>query len=353
MVKKESNPLNLSCPIPKSDYDKILMAHGSGGLLSHQLISQMFLPQFDNEKISQLNDSAVFKIGKNKLAFTTDSYVVQPIFFPGGDIGKLAVNGTVNDLSVAGADPLYISISFIIEEGLSLDDLWKIILSIKEASQKAEVEIVTGDTKVVDRGKGDKIFINTSGIGIVEEGVKIVPTNCKPGDVIIINGSIADHGIAVMSAREGLSFETEISSDTAPLNKLILPVLSGSKNIHVMRDPTRGGVASTLKEIALASQTGIEIYEKEIPVREEVKGACEILGLDPLYIANEGKVILFVAEKDAEKILSIMKSRPLGKESRIIGKVVKEHPGMVIMKTVLGSSRVIEMIAGEQLPRIC
>ncbi len=342
-----------SCPILKSEYDKILLAHGGGGSLSHQLISKMFLPQFDNELLYAQHDSAIFTVGKNKFAFTTDSYVVQPIFFPGGNIGDLAVNGTINDLTVSGAKPLYISAAFIIEEGLPIEDLWKIVLSMKEAAHKAGVQIVTGDTKVVEHGKGDKIFINTSGIGIVEEGINISPKNCKEGDVIILNGSIADHGVAIMSAREGLTFETEIISDTAPLNDLIGSVLSVSKNVHVMRDPTRGGVASTLKEIAMTAQMGIEIDEAKIPIKEEVKGACEILGLDPLYIANEGKVILFVAKEDAEKVLLEMKKHPLGKESRIIGKVTKEHTGIVVMKTIIGSTRVVEMITGEQLPRIC
>lgn len=343
----------LTCPIPKSEYDKILLAHGGGGSLTHQLISKIFLPQFNNELLNAQHDSAIFSVGKNKFAFTTDSYVVQPIFFPGGDIGELAVNGTINDLSVAGAKPLYISLSFIIEEGLPIDDLWKIVLSMKEAAKKAGVEIVTGDTKVVERGKGDKIFINTSGIGTIEEGIQISPQNCKAGDVIILNGSIADHGIAIMSAREGLSFETEIKSDTVPLNGLIQSVLDVSQNVHVMRDPTRGGVATTLKEIASTANIGIEIDEKEIPIKEEVKGACEILGLDPLYIANEGKVVLFVDKEDAEKILMVMKNHPLGFESHIIGEVTNEHPGMVIMKTLIGSKRIIEMITGEQLPRIC
>jgi hydrogenase expression/formation protein HypE len=353
----EKTKINLTtgftCPIPKSEYDKILLAHGGGGSLSHQLISKMFLPQFDNELLNAQHDSAVFEIGKNKFAFTTDSYVIQPIFFPGGDIGKLAVNGTINDLAVSGAKPLYISAAFIIEEGLPIEDLWKIVLSMKEAAHKAEVQIVTGDTKVVERGKGDKIFINTSGIGIVEEEVDISPKNCRESDVIIINGSIADHGIAIMSAREGLTFETEIKSDTAPLNGLIQTILGASKNVHVMRDPTRGGVASTLKEIAMTAQMGIEIDEAKIPIKEEVKGACEILGFDPLYIANEGKVIIFAAKEDEKKILSVMSAHHFGKESRVIGKVVKEHPGTVVMKTIIGSTRVVEMITGEQLPRIC
>jgi hydrogenase expression/formation protein HypE len=344
---------NLVCPIPKSEYDKILLAHGSGGSLTHQLISKIFLTQFNNEFLNTQHDSAILEIGNNKFAFTTDSYVVQPIFFPGGNIGDLAINGTVNDLAVAGAKPLFISLSFIIEEGLPIDDLWKIVLSIKDAALKADVQIVTGDTKVVEHGKGDKIFINTSGIGLINKNININPKNCKPGDVIILNGSIADHGIAILSAREGLEFETQIVSDTAPLNDLVEKILKTTNNIHVMRDPTRGGLATTLKEIATTANVGIEIDEDEILINEEVKGACEILGLDPLYIANEGKIILSVANDDAQKVLEIMKQHEYGADSKIIGRVVAAHEKIVVMNTSIGSKRIIEMIAGEQLPRIC
>jgi hydrogenase expression/formation protein HypE len=343
----------LSCPIPKSDYDKVLLAHGGGGTLSHQLIQKMFFSQFDNEVLNIHHDSAMFNLNGAKLAFTTDSYVVQPIFFPGGNIGDLAVNGTVNDLSVAGAKPLYISAGFIIEEGFEIEELWKIVLSMKEAAKKAEVKIVTGDTKVVDHGKGDKIFINTSGIGIIEPGINISPQNCKEGDAIILSGKIAEHGIAIMSARAGLEFETTIERDSAPLNDLIYTVLKRTINIHVMRDPTRGGIASALNEIAQSSGKGIHIWENKIPVSEEVKGACEILGLDPLYIANEGKVLLFVPDSESSGVLEVMKSHPLGKDSSIIGKVTDNDPGLVIMKTLIGSSRIVDMISGEQLPRIC
>lgn len=350
------NPIisdGFACPVPNIEYDKILLAHGGGGSLSHHLISKIILPQFNNEWLCVQHDSAVFTIDKNKFAFTTDTYVVQPIFFPGGDIGDLAINGTINDLSVAGAKPLFISVAFVIEEGLPLEDLTKIVQSMRKAAKKAGVSIVTGDTKVVERGKGDKIFINTSGIGTVEEGIDISPKNCQDGDVIIINGSIADHGVAIMSAREGLTFETKIESDTAPLNKLIQQVLSVTKNVHVMRDPTRGGIASTLKEIALKAKVGIEISEHQIPVKEEVRGACEILGLDPLYIANEGKVLIFVPKEEASKVVNAMKSHPYGVDSRVIGTVTKDHPGTVVMRTIIGSTRVVEMITGEQLPRIC
>jgi hydrogenase expression/formation protein HypE len=344
---------NFACPIPKNEYDKILLAHGGGGSLSHQLISKLFLPQFNNDILNTLHDSAILNIGDKKVAFTTDSYVIQPIFFPGGDIGSLAVHGTINDLSVAGAKPLYISTSFILEEGFELENLWRIVQSMNEAARKAGVQIVTGDTKVVEHGKGDKIFINTSGIGVIDKGVNIAPCNCQEGDLIIINGSIADHGIAIMSAREGLAFETQLVSDSASLNDLIQSILSVSNQVHVMRDPTRGGVASTLKEIATAAKVGIEIVEKEIPIKEEVKGACEILGLDPLYIANEGKVILFVEAEAGNKILNTMHSHPLGKDARVIGRVTSEHPGTVLLNTIIGSKRIVEMITGEQLPRIC
>jgi len=343
----------LNCPIPKSDYDKILLAHGGGGTLSQQLIQKLFFSQFDNDVLNVHHDSAMFELNGSRLAFTTDSYVVQPIFFPGGNIGDLAVNGTINDLAVSGAKPLYISIGFIIEEGFEIEELWKIVLSMKAAANKAGVKVVTGDTKVVDHGKGDKIFINTSGIGLIEKGIDISPQNCVEGDVIILSGRIAEHGIAIMSAREGLEFETTIESDSAPLNNLIGEVLSQSKNVHVMRDPTRGGIASALNEIAQTSQKGIHIYEEKIPLTEEVKGACEILGLDPLYIANEGKVLIFVPESEAEKILNVLRNNKFGKDAAIIGQVTNDDPGMVIMKTLIGSSRIVDMISGEQLPRIC
>ncbi|MFH2003773.1 MAG: hydrogenase expression/formation protein HypE [Bacteroidota bacterium] len=343
----------LSCPIPITEYDKVLLAHGGGGTLMHQLIQKMFISQFDNELLNVQHDGAIFELNGVKYAFSTDSYVVQPIFFPGGDIGELAVYGTVNDLSMCGAKPLFISVGLIIEEGFPMEDLWRIVQSMKLAAEKAKVKIVTGDTKVVDRGKGDKIFINTSGIGIVGEGINISPKHCMVGDVLIINGRIADHGVAIMSAREGLEFESDIKSDTAPLNDLVEKILSASKNIHVMRDPTRGGLASTLNEIANDSNLGIKIDETKIPISEAVKYACEILGLDPLYVANEGKLVAFVSKEDAEKVLKVMKSHPLGKDSAIIGKVIDEPRKRVIMKTTIGSTRIVDMISGEQLPRIC
>jgi len=343
----------LSCPIPKSEYEKVLLAHGGGGKLTHQLIEKIFVSQFNNKFLDEQNDSAIFNIGDSKLAFTTDSYVVQPIFFPGGNIGELAVNGTINDLAVAGAKPIYLSTGFIIEEGLPFEDLWKIVVSMKEAADKAGVKIVTGDTKVVERGKGDQVFINTSGVGVVYENVNISPNNCKPGDLIILSGKVGDHGIAIMSARERLDFETEILSDTAPLNGLVETMIHSSHNIKMMRDITRGGLSSTLNEIASSANIGIEIEENQISINEQVIGACEILGLDPLYIANEGKLVAFVDPNDAEKVLNSMRNHEFGIDSKIIGKIVEDHPKRVVMKTSIGSKRIVDMISGEQLPRIC
>jgi hydrogenase expression/formation protein HypE len=344
---------NLNCPIPISEYDKVLLAHGGGGKLSDQLIHKMFFSQLDNEYLRQAHDGATLLLPPGRVAFSTDSYIVQPIFFPGGNIGELAVNGTVNDLSCCGAKPLYLSLAFIIEEGFPMQDLWTIVQSIKNSADAAGVQIVTGDTKVVEKGKGDKIFINTSGIGVIPDGIEIGPANCKPGDVIIINGNIAEHGIAVISSRQGLQFETSIKSDTAPLNGLVENILNVTKNVHVLRDPTRGGLASSLNEIAKASETGIDLEENNIPISEEVKGACEILGFDPLYIANEGKILVFIPETESSKVLNAMRAHPYGKNSSIIGKVVSAHPRIVKLNTSIGTSRVVDMISGEQLPRIC
>ncbi|MFN3135969.1 MAG: hydrogenase expression/formation protein HypE [Candidatus Kryptonium sp.] len=344
---------NLTCPKPLANYEKILLGHGSGGKLTAELIKNVFLPAFDNPYLSELGDQAVVNINGVKIAFTTDSYVVNPIFFPGGNIGELAVNGTVNDLAVGGAKPLFISAGFIIEEGFPISDLCLIVESMKRACEKAGVVLVTGDTKVVEKGKGDKIFINTSGIGIIEHDVEISPRRVKPGDKILINGPIGLHGIAILSKREGIEFEIEIESDTAPLNYIVQDILSVSQNIHWMRDPTRGGISSALNELAQSANIGVEIWESEIPIPEPVKAACEMLGLDPLYVANEGKLIAVVSAEDAEKILEAMKKNPLGKEAKIIGEITEEHPGVVLMKTVIGGKRVVDMLAGEQLPRIC
>jgi hydrogenase expression/formation protein HypE len=343
----------LACPIPISDYPQVLLAHGGGGKLSQQIIQKMIVPQFKNEFLEPLHDGAVFTLNGTRFAFSTDSYVISPIFFPGGDIGELAVNGTINDLSMCGARPLYLSAAFVIEEGFAMNDLWRVVVSMQAAAAKAGVSLVTGDTKVVDKGKGDKIFINTSGIGIVEPGIEISSRNARVGDAIILNGTIADHGIAIMSVREGLEFESQIKSDTAALHDLVQTMFMASKNIHVLRDPTRGGLASSLNELAESSNVGIRIEELRIPVAEPVRGACEILGLDPLYVANEGKLLAFVSPNDAEKVLSVMRMHTLGKESVIIGEVVADHAGTVIMQTKIGGSRVVDMISGEQLPRIC
>lgn len=333
--------------------DRISLSHGSGGKLSFNLIKKLFLSNFNNPYLKRLDDGAVLNIEGLKLAYTTDSYTVDPLFFKGGDIGELAVYGTVNDLAMCGATPLYLSCSFIIEEGFSLSLLEKIVLSMKTASAIAKVDIVTGDTKVVNKGAADKIFINTSGVGIVEEEVNISGNNAKVGDVIMINGPIGSHGIAVLSEREGLKFETEIKSDTAPLSSLVADMLIVSKDIHVLRDPTRGGLSTTLNEIALSSKVDIEINESDIPIQEEVRAACEILGYDPLYLANEGKLVAFIPSEIASDILKKMKENKYGKESKIIGRVVKKSEGKVYLNTIIGGKRIVDMLTGEQLPRIC
>jgi len=333
--------------------DKILLSHGSGGKLSFDLIKKLFLSNFNNPYLERLDDGAVLNIEGLKLAYTTDSYTVDPIFFKGGNIGELAIYGTVNDLAMCGATPLYLSCSFIIEEGFSLSLLEKIVLSMRAASAIAKVDIVTGDTKVVNKGAADKIFINTSGVGIVKEGVNISGSNAKVGDVVIINGSIGSHGIAVLSEREGLKFETEIKSDTAPLSSLVKDMLEVSKDIHALRDPTRGGLSTSLNEIALSSKVDIEINESDIPIQEEVRAACEILGYDPLYLANEGKVVAFVPSEIAPEVFKKMKENKYGKESKIIGRVVKKSEGKVYLNTTIGGKRIVDMLTGEQLPRIC
>lgn len=332
--------------------DKILLAHGSGGKLAHQLVEKIFLNALNNPFLAKLDDSAVVDF-KGRLAFTTDSYVVNPIFFPGGDIGRLAVCGTVNDLSMSGARPLYLSLAFIIEEGLPQDELREIVASIQKTAQEAGVKIVTGDTKVVNRGSADKLFINTAGIGIIPEGIDISGSNARPGDRVLLSGTIGDHGIAVLSQREGLSFSTQLESDCAPLNSLVAEMLAASPNIHCLRDPTRGGLATTLNELAGQSQVSIRIEEENIPVREEVLAACEMLGFDPLYVANEGKLVAIVPAEDADKVLRAMRKNRYGKEAAIIGEVKAEHPGRVVMKTSIGASRIVDMLVGDLLPRIC
>ena len=333
--------------------ERIMLDHGSGGKISHQLVTRTLVPTFDNEILARLDDGAVFNVGESRLAFSTDTYVVDPIFFPGGCIGDLAVNGTVNDLAMCGAKPLYLSAGLIIEEGFLMADLEKILQEMNKAAKKADVKIVTGDTKVVPRGAADKIFINTAGVGVVAEGVHISGANARPGDRILVSGTIADHGMTILSRREGLSFESELASDSAPLNRMVERMLSVSEKVHVLRDPTRGGVGSTLNEIALQSNIGIRLHEDRIPVKPAVAGICELLGFDPLYVANEGKLLAAVAPEDAEKILAAVKEDEFGKDACFIGEVVDEHPGRVFMTTRIGGSRIVDMLTGEQLPRIC
>ena len=332
--------------------EKILLAHGSGGRLSHDLVKKNIAPKLSNLILDRLDDAAVFDLS-GRLAFTTDSYVVSPVFFPGGDIGKLAVCGTVNDLAMSGASPRYLSLSLILEEGLSLDELEKITDSIQKATKEASVKVVTGDTKVVNQGNADKLFINTAGIGIIPEGVDISGANAVPGDKVILSGSIGDHGMAIMSQREGLRFKMPIESDCAPLNHLVADMLAASKNIHCLRDPTRGGLATTLNELAAQSSVGINLEEDRIPVEESVRTACDFLGLDPLYVANEGKLVAIVPPEDSDAVLKAMKENGYGAGSAIIGEVTDRHPGRVTMRTILGASRIVDMLSGELLPRIC
>jgi hydrogenase expression/formation protein HypE len=342
--------------------DVILLAHGSGGRLSQDLVERLFLPRFSNPALLQLDDSAVLPLpdlqvpdSRPRLAFSTDSYVVSPLFFPGGDIGKLAVCGTVNDLSMSGAWPLWLSAGFIIEEGLPVADLERIVASMAGTADRAGVQIVAGDTKAVDRGSADRLFINTAGIGLVPPGVVISADRARPGDVVLLNGPIGDHGITIMTQREGLLFGSPLQSDCAPLNGIVAALLAAVPpgTIHCMRDPTRGGLATTLNELAGRSQAGIEIDEEAIPVREAVRGACELLGLDPLYVANEGKVVVVVEAGAAPAALAALRSHDDGQGAAIIGRVTEDHPGRVILRTVLGARRVVDMLAGEQLPRIC
>lgn len=352
-MSRKNGTVSFSCPIPIADYKSVLLAHGSGGKLTNDLIRKMFVPQFKNEQLENLHDGAILpSLNGRQLTISTDSFVVNPIFFPGGNIGSLSVHGTVNDISMCGAEPLYLSVGLIIEEGFPMNDLWKIILSMEEAASEAGVKVVTGDTKVVDKGKCDQIFINTTGIGAVWPDMKIGASQIQSGDKIIVSGDIARHGIAIMSVREGLEFESVIESDSASLNDLVNKIRQAG-TIHTLRDPTRGGVSSALNELADASNHGFVIQEESLPIREQVRGACELLGLDPLYVANEGKLLAFVKEEDAESVLQAMRRHRMGQEAMIIGEVVDDHPGLVIMKSRVGGTRVVDMITGEQLPRIC
>jgi len=333
--------------------EKILLAHGSGGKLSHDLIKQIFLPQFLNPFLEPLDDSARITNQQGWVAFTTDSYVVNPIFFPGGDIGKLAVCGTVNDLSMIGATPAYLSLSLIIEEGFPVEDLKRIISSIHLTAEQAGVSIVTGDTKVVEHGAADQLFINTAGIGWIRPGLSLSGKDAKPGDDILLSGYLGDHEMAVLSQREGFKFQGELNSDCAPLNDMVGKMLDACSSIRCMRDPTRGGIATTLNEIASTSNVGMMIEEEKIPVRESVKGICELLGLDPLYLANEGKLIAICPSKEAERLLEVMKSHPLGRNAEVIGRVTEENPRRVILHTLIGGHRILDMLTGAQYPRIC
>jgi hydrogenase expression/formation protein HypE len=333
--------------------EKIKLGHGSGGKMSQELLQDLFLPSFSNKFLDEAHDGAILEMGESRVAFSTDTFTVKPLFFPGGNIGDLAVNGTVNDVAMCGADPQYLSAGFILEEGFPMDQLRQIIASMKDAAEKAGVLLVTGDTKVVENGGADGVFINTSGIGLVRKGVDISPKRAVEGDVVIINGSIGDHGIAVMTKREGLEFESSIVTDCAALNGMIGAILDTGSDIHVLRDPTRGGLGATLNEITISASIGIDLFEEKIPLKDQVKSLSSILGLDPLYIANEGKVLVIVPESEAEKIVEVMKGFPEGRESSIIGKIVPAHPGKVVMETVIGTKRIVDMPAGEQLPRIC
>ena len=345
---------NWSCPLPLADYPTIVMGHGGGGKLGNELVEHLFLPAFRNPALENLGDAAVLELGAGRIAMSTDSFVVQPLFFPGGSIGELAVNGTVNDLAVSGAEPKFLSASFILEEGFALNRLAAIVEAMARAAANAGVKIVTGDTKVVERGHGDGCYINTAGIGLLRSGIQVGPRRAQAGDAILVSGFIGDHGMAIMSVREGLEFESQIRSDCAALNGMISLVLDevGSA-VHTMRDPTRGGLASTLNEIAASSGVGVEIDEPSLPVRLEVQSACDLLGLDPLYVANEGKAVFFAAPEAADQVLATLRAHPLGRDAAPIGRVTAQHPRMLVARTAMGANRVIPIQIGEQLPRIC
>ena len=349
----EVKEFQLQCPAPVNDSDRVQLAHGGGGRRMHELLEGLLLPSFGNQALLERHDGATLQIGAARLAFTTDSYVVRPLFFPGGDIGTLAINGTVNDLAMCGARPLYLSSALILEEGLPMETLRRVVDSMQRCATAAGVQLVTGDTKVVDKGKGDGIFINTAGIGVVEHNVAISPGNVRPGDAILLSGDIGRHGITVMATREGLSFESEVESDCAPLWDPVKELLDAKVEIHCLRDLTRGGLSSGLIEIAEASGTRGAIVEAAIPVLEQVSGACEILGLDPLYLANEGRFVAYVAARDCDRALDILRSFPVSERAACIGRVTDAPAGLVTMKTSLGTERVIDMLSGEQLPRIC
>jgi hydrogenase expression/formation protein HypE len=348
-----SSDFTPACPIPIAQYPHVLMAHGGGGKLMHQLINQMFLSAFNNPPLGTQHDSAVVEWTGKKLAFTTDSYVVRPIFFPGGDIGSMAVHGTVNDLAMSGARPLYLSSAFILEEGLPMETLWRVVCSMRDAAQRCGVQIITGDTKVVDKGKGDGLFINTAGIGVIEHDRTIAPPEIRPGDLVLVNGDLGRHGMAIMAVREGLEFESRIESDSAPVHEAVLELIKAGVEIHCLRDLTRGGLASTLNEIAGAAAVKIAIDEKSVPVREDVHAACELLGLDPLHVACEGRFAAFIAASDVERALAMLRGHGVGAGAAVIGRVVESSTPLVTLKSAIGASRILDMPSGEQLPRIC
>jgi hydrogenase expression/formation protein HypE len=349
----QSDEPAFTCPVPIGSYSTVLLAHGGGGRLMHQLIGQVFVPAFSNPALDALHDAAVITVGPTRLALTTDSYVVKPLFFPGGDIGTLAINGTVNDLAMAGARPLALTAGFILEEGLAIETLQRVVASMRQAVDRVGVRIVTGDTKVVDKGKGDGVFINTAGVGLVEHSLAIGPTSVRPGDALIVSGDLGRHGIAIMATREGLAFESAIESDCAPLVAPVLDLIAEGIEVHCLRDLTRGGLASALNEIATASGHGIAIEERAIAVREDVQGACELLGFDPLYVANEGRFVAFVPAAQADRVIEVLRRHPDTCGASIVGAVGAEASKLVIMKTRIGASRVVDLLSGEQLPRIC
>jgi hydrogenase expression/formation protein HypE len=344
---------NASCPLPIQQYPHVLMAHGGGGKLMHQLLESMFGKAFSNPILDSRHDAAQFAVPPGRLAMTTDSYVVRPLFFPGGDIGSMAIHGTVNDLAMAGARPLYLSCGFIIEEGLPLETLWRVVCSMREAAQRSGVQIITGDTKVVDKGKADGLFLNTTGIGVIEHSPSIAPQYVVPGDAVIVSGDLGRHGMAIMAVREGLQFESAIESDSAPVHEVVLEMLESGMEIHCLRDLTRGGLASALNEIAAAANVRVEVEEKLIPVREDVYAACEMLGLDALHVANEGRFVAFVAERDAARAVDIMRRHEVSAGSIAVGRVAGQHEPLVVLKSRIGASRILDMPSGEQLPRIC
>ncbi len=343
----------VACPIPIQQYPHVLLAHGGGGKLMHQLLEKIFAPAFANPILDSCHDSAAFEVPLGRLAFTTDSYVVRPLFFPGGDIGSMAVYGTVNDLAMSGARPLYLSAGFIIEEGLAMDTLWRVVCSMRDAAKRCGVQIVTGDTKVVDKGKGDGLYLNTAGLGLIEHPLAIAPASVQPGDTILVSGDLGRHGMAIMAVREGLQFESAIASDSAPVADLVYQLLKAGIDIHCLRDLTRGGLASALNEIAQAAGVRIAIEEELVPVREDVHAACEMLGLDPLHVACEGRFAAFVAAADAERTLAILRRHATGAEATIIGQVTDRSSPLVVLKSRIGANRILDMPSGEQLPRIC